>query len=310
MSWIMSSVQPQIASTIAYYTSTKQMWDFLKQTYSNDKNVSKILQVEEELLNLQHGDQSLAQYFASLKSIHERLKALCPPCPTCHKTHGEQSMVAKFLQGLSPEYAIAKAQMLTGAEIPDLTEAYNRLSRLVVTLSQPSNDIQASALVASGGRGRSSFRGRGIGRGSGGDGSLSPSHPEIVTVSINKSEYEDFPAHRSIQPSASTVMIDSAMSVDTVPHDTGSPPAIKGKKGEELYNNEATKMENYNTHQYPIHNSQPQYRYRHPNCSSILASPAEMPPPVESYLWVGAKGCRQAPMTELMHLVCVMECVD
>ncbi|KAF3771748.1 hypothetical protein EJ110_NYTH59672 [Nymphaea thermarum] len=250
MSWIMNSVQPQIASTIAYYTSAKQMWDFLKQTYSNDKNVSKILQVEEELLNLQQGDQSLAQYFAYLKSIYERLKALPPPCPTCHKTHGEQSMVAKFLQGLSPEYALAKAQMLTGAKSPDLADAYNRLSRLAVTLSQPSSDLQASALVASGGRGRGSFRGRGIGRGSGGghledrcwdkhgrpsgaslgrnvaskqgknslpspigsvqatssvvDGSLSPSHPETVTVSINKSEYEDFLALRSSQPSAST----------------------------------------------------------------------------------------------------------
>ncbi|KAF3781014.1 hypothetical protein EJ110_NYTH37632 [Nymphaea thermarum] len=246
MSWIMNSVQPQMASTIAYYTSAKQMWDFLKQTYSNDKNVSKILQVEEKLLNLQQGDQSLAQYFASLKSIYERLKALRPPCPTCHKTHGEQSMVAKFLQGLSPEYAVAKAQMLTGAEIPDLADAYNRLSRLAVTLSQPSSDLQASALVATGGRGRSSFRRRGIGHGLGGDrcwdkhgrpsgaslgrnvaskqgknslpspigstqaassvvdGSLSSSQPETLTVSINKSEYEDFPAHRSTQPSAST----------------------------------------------------------------------------------------------------------
>ncbi|KAF3792633.1 hypothetical protein EJ110_NYTH11205 [Nymphaea thermarum] len=123
MSWIINSVQPQIASTIAYYTSAKQMWDFLKQTYSNDKNVSKILQVEEELLNLQ--------------------------------------------QGLSSEYAVAKAQMLTGAEISDLVEAYNRLSRLAVTLSSSSSDIHASALAASGERGRGLFRGRGMGRGSG-----------------------------------------------------------------------------------------------------------------------------------------------
>ncbi|KAF3774175.1 hypothetical protein EJ110_NYTH53733 [Nymphaea thermarum] len=83
------------------------------------------VEVEEELLNLQQDDQSLAQYFASLKSTYERLKALRSPCPTCHKTQCEQSIVAKFLQGLSPEYALAKAQMLTGAEIPNLSEAYN-----------------------------------------------------------------------------------------------------------------------------------------------------------------------------------------
>nr|VVW58635.1 unnamed protein product [Nymphaea colorata] len=164
-------------------------------------------------------------------------------------------MVAKFLQGLSSEYAVAKAQMLTGAEIPDLAEAYNKLSRLAVTLSSPASDIHASALAASGGRGRGLFRGRGMGRGSGGgrgrfqctycgkighledrcwdkhgrptaapslgrnvtsklgknslqssigaaqaassvvDGSLSSSQPETMTVSINKSEYEDFLAH-------------------------------------------------------------------------------------------------------------------
>ncbi|KAF3772766.1 hypothetical protein EJ110_NYTH56998 [Nymphaea thermarum] len=121
MSWIMNSVQPQIASTIAYYTLAKQMWDFLKQTYTNDKNVSKIL------------------------------------------------------QGLSSEYAVAKVQMLTGAEIPDLVEAYNRPSRLAMTLSPPSSDIHASALATSG---ASSVV----------DGSLSSSQPETVTVSINKSE--------------------------------------------------------------------------------------------------------------------------
>ncbi|KAF3771747.1 hypothetical protein EJ110_NYTH59671 [Nymphaea thermarum] len=35
-------------------------------------------------------------------------------------------------EGLSSEYAVAKAQMLTGAEIPDLADAYNRLSRLAL----------------------------------------------------------------------------------------------------------------------------------------------------------------------------------
>ncbi|XP_031500415.1 uncharacterized protein LOC116264386 [Nymphaea colorata] len=53
------------------------------------------------------------------------------------------------------------------------------------------------------------------------EGSLPSSNPETVTVNINNSEYEEFLAHRSTQSSASIVMIDSAMSVDTAPHDTG-----------------------------------------------------------------------------------------
>ncbi|KAF3775379.1 COP9 signalosome complex subunit 5 [Nymphaea thermarum] len=79
----------------------------------------------------------------------------------------------KFLAGLSPEYVAAKDQMLTGSEIPDLCDAYNRLSRLVISLSQPAGVTSASALAVGGGRGHGSIystRGRGIGRGTGGCG--------------------------------------------------------------------------------------------------------------------------------------------
>ncbi|KAF3781664.1 hypothetical protein EJ110_NYTH36296 [Nymphaea thermarum] len=174
MSWIMNSVQPQIAFTITYYTTAKEMWEFLRQTYSQDKNVSKILQVEEEKLhNLRQGSQDLSQYFATVKATYERLKFLRPPCKSCYKSHFEPTMVAKFLAGLSPEYAAAKDQMLTGSEIPDLSDAYNRLSCLAISLSQPAGVTPASALAVGSGRGHGSTystRGRGIGRETGGRG--------------------------------------------------------------------------------------------------------------------------------------------
>ncbi|KAF3771616.1 Peroxisome biogenesis protein 1 [Nymphaea thermarum] len=169
MSWIMNSVQTDIAPTLAYYTTAKHMWTFLRQTYSHDKNVSKILQVEEELLKLQQGELELSPYFASVKAAYERLKALRPPCQACYKMHFEQTMVAKFLAGLSPKYEVAKVQMLTGAEIPDLAEAYNRLSILAVSLSQSQSESPSTALAVSGGRGQAT-RGRGSGRGVGGRG--------------------------------------------------------------------------------------------------------------------------------------------
>ncbi|KAF3780056.1 hypothetical protein EJ110_NYTH40065 [Nymphaea thermarum] len=179
MSWIMNSVDSSISPTIAYYTTAKEMWDFLRETYSHDKNMSKVFQVEEELYKLQQGDMSLPQYFAVVKATFERLKSLRPPCKSCYKTHYEQSMVSKFLVGLSPEYSVAKAQMLTGSDIPGLAEAYNRLSRLAVTLPPSVSDTPTSALAASNGRGSSSSsvsRGRGTGRGFGGRGRFQCTH--------------------------------------------------------------------------------------------------------------------------------------
>ncbi|XP_031497168.1 uncharacterized protein LOC116262168 [Nymphaea colorata] len=151
------------------------MWEFLRQAYSQDKNVSKILQVEEELHNLRQGNQDLSQYFATVKATYERLKFLRPPGKSCYKPHFEPTMVAKFLAGLSPKYTAAKDQMLTRSEIPNLSDAYNRLSHLAISLSHPAGVTPASALAVGGGRGHGSTysaRGRGIGRGTGGCGRL------------------------------------------------------------------------------------------------------------------------------------------
>ncbi|XP_031483900.1 uncharacterized protein LOC116253274 [Nymphaea colorata] len=76
-------------------------------------------------------------------------------------------MVAKFLSDLSPEYSVAKSQILTGSDLPDLADKYKRLSRLAVTLSQNTQDTPVSALVISGGRVLN--RGRGTSHGAGRD---------------------------------------------------------------------------------------------------------------------------------------------
>ncbi|KAF3780196.1 hypothetical protein EJ110_NYTH39816 [Nymphaea thermarum] len=139
-------VESRIAPTIAYYTKAKDMWSFLKKTYSHATNVIKILQLEEELCNIRQGDQDLTQYFATLTAAYERLKALRPPCKHCYASHFEIGMVAKFLSGLSSEYSVAKSQILTSSDLPDLADTYNRLSRLAVSLTQPTHDTLVSAL--------------------------------------------------------------------------------------------------------------------------------------------------------------------
>lgn len=60
-------------------------------------------------------------------------------------------MVAKFVSGLLLKYTVAKAQLMTENEIPTLTESYNRLSHLQISLAQPINESQPSAMAAIGG---------------------------------------------------------------------------------------------------------------------------------------------------------------
>ncbi|KAF3783485.1 hypothetical protein EJ110_NYTH19479 [Nymphaea thermarum] len=127
------------------------MWNSLRQTYSQDKNISKILQVQQELLQMQQGDLDSTEYFTKLKFTYENMSSLKPPCKHCLKSHMEQMIGVKFLVGLSSDYSTAKAQMLPGSDFPDLDEAFNRLNRLAVTLLSSSNNSQPSALASFGG---------------------------------------------------------------------------------------------------------------------------------------------------------------
>ncbi|XP_031501106.1 uncharacterized protein LOC116264832 [Nymphaea colorata] len=172
--WLMNSTQPHIAAGLCYYNTAKDMWNSLRQTYSQDKNISKILQVQQELLQMQQGDMDLTEYFTKLKFAYEKMNSLKPPCKHCLKSHMEQMIVVKFLAGLSSDYSASKAQMLTGSDFPDLDEAFNRLNRLAITLLPSSNNSQPSALASFGGGrgGLYSSRGRGRGRGPGGRGRL------------------------------------------------------------------------------------------------------------------------------------------
>ncbi|KAF3771566.1 hypothetical protein EJ110_NYTH60163 [Nymphaea thermarum] len=236
------------------------MWSFLKKTYSHATNVVKILQLEEELCNIRQGDQDLSQYFATLTAAYERLKALRPPCKHCYASHFETGMVEKFLSRLSSEFSVAKSQILTGSDLPDLADTYNRLSRLVVTLSQPTHDTPVSTLVISGGRGHSSFagtRGRGTGRGAGrgrfqcsycgklghGGGRTiigkgpsssnapfsqaitsmveSPTSAPSYSLNLSKEEYDLVLAQRSSPASTSTAAVESACTVGAPTTDPG-----------------------------------------------------------------------------------------
>lgn len=48
------------------YTA-KHMWESLHKAYYQDRNVNKVLQVEQEIFNLQRGDKDFTEYFNTIK---------------------------------------------------------------------------------------------------------------------------------------------------------------------------------------------------------------------------------------------------
>ena len=159
----------------------------------------------------------MAQYYASVKAAFERLNAHRPLCCSKQKDHQEQTMVARFLTGLSSEFSVAKVQMLTGSDVPTLADAYNRLSRLVFSLPQSHPISQTSALAVPSGYGRGNtlnIRGRGRGRGVGGRGKLqctfSGKSGHLKDRCWDKHGRPAFPASRPNVPKANVTKLEVA----------------------------------------------------------------------------------------------------
>ncbi|KAL3751835.1 hypothetical protein ACJRO7_012637 [Eucalyptus globulus] len=143
--WLWNSMEPSIAANVMFHTTAKGVWDDLMESYSQDKNMSRVYELYEKIFNFKQGDKSLGEYYSALKV---------------------EFQVAKFLSGLNADLQPVKSQLLAGERVHSMNEAFCRIQHIVPPSSTSSKDN--SAFVAgSGGRGhgRGGFSNRGHGFG-------------------------------------------------------------------------------------------------------------------------------------------------
>ena len=63
----MNSTEEQVARGVMMLTPTKRIWDSLRRTYGHEKNVSRIVEVYEQIFTLH--DQSVQELYATLRSL-------------------------------------------------------------------------------------------------------------------------------------------------------------------------------------------------------------------------------------------------
>ncbi|KAF9612291.1 hypothetical protein IFM89_038861, partial [Coptis chinensis] len=137
-------MEPQVASNVQFLDSSKKIWLSLQDSYSQEKNISRIYEIFEKMFATKQVGRPLAEYYSTLK-----------------------------------EYKVFKDQILVGEKLPTSSNAFSRLSRASVEHSTPSAPFEASALISSAenrggsrsgsrGGGRSGSRGGGRSGGRGG----------------------------------------------------------------------------------------------------------------------------------------------
>lgn len=158
VAWIMNSVSKEIATSILYGGTAREIWNDLKDRFQLS-NGPRIFNLRREFMNLAQENQSIGIYFTRLKVVHEELSDFKPECVCPCKCGGKAKLsdyaqseyVMQFLMGLNETYTHARGQVLLMEPIPPITKVYAMLSqeetqRSVRLDSTPSND-QANSLA-------------------------------------------------------------------------------------------------------------------------------------------------------------------
>ena len=138
ISWILNAVSKDIAGTIIYATTAKEMWEELKNQFSQG-NGPRIFQLQKELASLSQDQMSVSVYYRKFKCLWDELlnynqipNCTCGALKSCscgavkffieyqHRQH-----VIQFLMGLNDNFSHIRGQILILDPMPTITKVFS-----------------------------------------------------------------------------------------------------------------------------------------------------------------------------------------
>ncbi|CAL9023896.1 unnamed protein product [Prunus brigantina] len=134
LSWILNSIEPEIADSVIYSTTAHEIWEDLKERFSQS-NAPRIFQLQRDIASLHQGQMSVAGYFTKMKGLWDELGSYndSPSC-SCgamkkHHEKEERNALMQFLMGLNESYSAVRGQILLMNPLPSLRRAYALVSQ-------------------------------------------------------------------------------------------------------------------------------------------------------------------------------------
>ncbi|KAK9733973.1 hypothetical protein RND81_04G104900 [Saponaria officinalis] len=140
MRWIMHSLSESVARSVSYVESSQQLWEELEERF-NQTNAPLLYQLRKDMMQINQGDDSVAEYYSCLKSVWEDLKSLdgLPDCScgilskcSCNLLkkvvdRENKHMLIDFLMGLDKKYDDIRGQILAMDPLPSVNQAFSKI---------------------------------------------------------------------------------------------------------------------------------------------------------------------------------------
>lgn len=168
IAWLMNSMEPSIAKPHMFLPTAKDVWEAVREMYSDIENSSQIFELKTRLWSSKQGSRDVTNYYNDIVSLWQELDLCydddweCSADSVKHKKREENEHVYSFLAGLNQELDEVRGRILGRKPLPSLREVFSEVrreeARRKVMIGKTAHESEGSALVSrsSDGEGRSS----------------------------------------------------------------------------------------------------------------------------------------------------------
>ncbi|XP_059663889.1 uncharacterized protein LOC132309614 [Cornus florida] len=139
MSWLVNSMQLNIAVSYMFMKTAKQIWDSVQRTYSQRQNNARIFQLGQDITRISQGDLTVSGYIAKLRVIWEEMSYYNSFHSWKYSYDAvlyagivENNRVFQFLAGLNDEFN-SDSQPFRNYTIPVNSKHYHQSSSRTTT---------------------------------------------------------------------------------------------------------------------------------------------------------------------------------
>ncbi|XP_021808903.1 uncharacterized protein LOC110752531 [Prunus avium] len=131
MSWLLNSMEPQVAEIFSFSDSAQHLWTAVKEMYGNQNNAARIFQLKKDIAGVNQDGKSFIEHLGKLKGMWNELDLYRPhtiDSATLLK-RAEEDKIFQLLASLDPNYEDLRSHILMSAEMPSFNTVCTTIQR-------------------------------------------------------------------------------------------------------------------------------------------------------------------------------------
>ena len=131
--WLINSMEPVIGKPFIFLPTAQEVWEAVKETYSDLENYSQLFELNSQVWKMQQGDREVTSYYNEMMTLWQELDLFeeetweNPNDSARYKKKIERGRVFVFLAGLNKNLDEVRGRILGRKPLPSIREVFSEV---------------------------------------------------------------------------------------------------------------------------------------------------------------------------------------